>query len=48
VEKIHAENKKVVTWTVNDPREMVRVAEAGVDAIISDDPLLLAGTLRNN
>lgn len=48
VEKIHAENKKVVTWTVNDPREMVRVAEAGVDAIISDDPLLLARTLRNN
>ena len=48
VEKIHADNKKVVTWTVNDPREMVRAAEAGVDAIISDDPLLLGRTLRNH
>ena len=47
VEKIHAQNKKVVTWTVNDPREMVHAAEMGVDAIISDDPLLLGRTLRN-
>jgi glycerophosphoryl diester phosphodiesterase len=46
VEKIHADNKKVVTWTVNDPRQMVRVAEMGVDAIISDDTQLLVKTLR--
>lgn len=46
VEKIHADNKKVVTWTVNDPRQMVRAAEMGVDAIISDDTQLLVKTLR--
>lgn len=45
VEKIHAENKKVVTWTVNDPRQMLRAAAMGVDAIISDDPQLLVKTL---
>lgn len=47
VEKIHADNKKVVTWTVNDPRQMVRAAEMGVDAIISDDTQLLVKTLGN-
>jgi glycerophosphoryl diester phosphodiesterase len=34
--------KKVVTWTVNDVQEMQRVASAGVDAIISDDPKVLS------
>lgn len=48
VEKIHAENKKVVTWTVNDPRQMLRAAEMGVDAIISDDTQLLVKTLGNH
>ena len=48
IEKIHAENKKVVTWTVNDPRQMLRAAEMGVDAIISDDTQLLVRTLRNH
>src|SRR6266567_3457327 len=33
--------KKVITWTVNDAREMQRVADLGVDAIISDYPQLL-------
>lgn len=48
VEKIHADNKKVVTWTVNDPRQMLRAAEMGVDAIISDDTQLLVKTLGNH
>jgi glycerophosphoryl diester phosphodiesterase len=47
VEKLHAAEKKVVTWTVNDPRHMLRAAEIGVDAIISDDPKLLVETLGN-
>jgi glycerophosphoryl diester phosphodiesterase len=47
IEKIHAAEKKVVTWTVNDPREMMRAAEMGVDAIISDDTQLLVKTLRS-
>lgn len=44
VEKIHASGKKVVTWTVNDPRKMLRAAKMGVDAIISDDTKLLVSS----
>ena len=47
VEKIHAAGKKVVTWTVNDPRKMVRAAKMGVDGIISDDTKLLVKTLAD-
>ena len=45
IKKIHAADKKVVTWTVNDPRQMLRAAAMGVDAIISDDTQLLVKTL---
>lgn len=45
VERIHAAGKKVVTWTVNDPPHMLRAAEMGVDAVISDDTKLLVKTL---
>lgn len=48
IEKIHAAGKKVVTWTVNDPRHMLRAAGMGVDAIISDDTQLLVRTLGNH
>ena len=37
--------KKILVWTVNDAKEMVRFARAGVDGIISDDTKLLARTL---
>jgi len=47
VEKIHAAGKTVVTWTVNDPRKMLRAAQMGVDGIISDDTKLLVKTLGN-
>lgn len=46
MDNLHAAGKKVVTWTVNDPRHMLRAAELGVDAIISDDTRLLVQTLR--
>ena len=45
MEKVHATGKKVVTWTVNDPRKMVRAAKMGVDGIISDDTKLLVKML---
>lgn len=48
VEKIHVSGKKVVTWTVNDPRQMLRAAALGVDAIISDDTKLLVETLAKH
>jgi len=47
VKKIHAAGKKVVTWTVNDPRKMVRAAKMGVDGIISDDTKLLVKMLAD-
>ncbi len=45
VKRFHDEGRKVMTWTVNDPQEMRRVAECGVDGVISDDPVLLAKVL---
>jgi glycerophosphoryl diester phosphodiesterase len=47
IEEIHAANKLVVTWTVNEKRQMLRAAELGVDGIISDDTHLLTKTLRD-
>ena len=40
----HARNVKALTWTVNDSRDMVRLAEWGVDGLISDSPVLLSST----
>lgn len=45
VEKMHAADKTVITWTVNKRRQMLRAAEWGVDGIISDDTRLLVQTL---
>jgi len=44
VEEIHTGGRKLFVWTVNDERQMRRLAEWGVDAIISDDTALLART----
>jgi glycerophosphoryl diester phosphodiesterase len=41
VEEIHAAKRLVITWTVNEPKQMFRAAELGVDGIISDDTKLL-------
>lgn len=46
VEEIHAAGRKVFVWTVNQRREMLRLAEWGVDGIISDDTELLGHTLE--
>jgi len=45
IRKIKGAGKKVIVWTVNDPAEMRRFAEYGVDGIISDDTALLCRTL---
>ncbi len=45
VETLHEAGKQVFVWTVNDWRTMLRLADSGVDAIISDDPALLSRTL---
>ena len=45
VEKLHRAGKTVITWTVNDRKQMLRLVEFGVDGIISDDTKLLVETL---
>ncbi len=45
VEEAHAAGKKILVWTVNSKREMLRLAKAGVDGIISDDTQRLSRTL---
>jgi len=46
VDSVHAGNRKLVAWTVNRPAEMKRLADWGVDGLISDNPALLCKTLR--
>jgi glycerophosphoryl diester phosphodiesterase len=46
VQKLHAEGKTVITWTVNNPAQMLRAGALGVDGIISDDTELLIKTMR--
>ena len=38
VTALHDQGLKAVTWTVNDPADIRRVANLGVDGIISDNP----------
>jgi glycerophosphoryl diester phosphodiesterase len=45
VERLHAADKTVITWTVNKRSQMLRAAAMGVDGIISDDTRLLVETL---
>lgn len=40
VQRAHAKNRRLYTWTVNDPAEMKSLRALGVDAIFTDDPLL--------
>ncbi len=44
VRELHARGVKLLTWTVNDGRELLRLATWGVDGLISDDPKLLSDT----
>jgi len=45
IRKVKGAGKKIIVWTVNDPAEMRRFSDLGVDGIISDDPGLLCRTL---
>jgi glycerophosphoryl diester phosphodiesterase len=36
VAAVHDLGRKVSCWTVDEPRHMARVADAGVDAIVSN------------
>ena len=45
IAQVHAAEKKLFTWTVNKPTQMLRLAQWGVDGIISDDARLLVEIL---
>ena len=42
----HAHHIGVVPWTVDDPEEMRRLVDCGVEAIISNYPDILIETVR--
>ena len=44
VQEVHNAGRKLLTWTVNDRNSMLRLADWGVDGIISDDTELLVQT----
>jgi len=44
VQDVHGAGRKLLSWTVNDPGAMLRLADWGVDGIISDDTELLVKT----
>ncbi|HZP17339.1 MAG TPA: glycerophosphodiester phosphodiesterase [Terriglobales bacterium] len=48
VNEVHAAGKKLFVWTVNRKSVMLRLAEWGVDGLISDRTALLAQTLKHN
>ncbi len=45
-EQVHASGRKVMTWTVNRADEMLKFADWGVDAIISDETEMLVRLFR--
>ena len=45
VARAHARGAPVVAWTVDDPQDFRRVDEAGVDAIVTNDPSIFVSTL---
>jgi glycerophosphoryl diester phosphodiesterase len=46
VEKAHANDKEVHVWTVNEPEEMKRLINLGVESIITDRPDILVNLLQ--
>ena len=45
-ERVHDAGRRVVTWTVDDERAAVRLAEIGVDVIVTNDPARVGAVLR--
>lgn len=46
IQKQHERSRRVHVWTVNDPQEIQRLFEDGVDGIFTDDPVT-AQQIRN-
>jgi glycerophosphoryl diester phosphodiesterase len=47
VRRAHAIEVPVLAWTVDDPTDLLRVVEAGVDGVITNDPRIFLATLRS-
>ena len=47
VEEAHHRGLQIMTWTVNDARQMRDFADWGIDGLISDDPRLLYQTFHS-
>jgi glycerophosphoryl diester phosphodiesterase len=45
INQIHAADRNLLTWTVNDKAAILRLRDWGLDGIISDDTELLVNTL---
>jgi glycerophosphoryl diester phosphodiesterase len=45
VARAHARGAPLVAWTVDDPRDLERVVDAGVDAVVTNDPSIFVSTL---
>jgi glycerophosphoryl diester phosphodiesterase len=48
VEAAHSRGVRVDVWTINDPGEMRRLLDLGVDVIMTDRPGALAGVLEGH
>jgi glycerophosphoryl diester phosphodiesterase len=48
VQNWHRQGFKVNIWTVNDPKEMLRLKDIGVDMIMTDDPALAKSTIQHS
>jgi len=45
VRRAHAQGVPVLAWTVDEPADLARVVEAGVDGVITNDPRIFLATL---
>ena len=48
IEYAHALDMKVIPWTVNQPKDMQRLIDWGVDGLITDSPAMLRDLLRKH
>ena len=47
IDRVHRMGRRVHIWTVNDPEDMRRLVDWGVDGIFTDDPELAVKILRS-
>ena len=47
IRRVHASNKRILVWTVNDALSMSKWMSMGVDGVITDEPALAREVLRD-